>query len=72
MRFINLTTYGGHALWGFVSWAASSEFGTWWLGIWRWRLIVRAPFNEPLFSERYGYTKTLRIGGWRIQSRLVS
>jgi hypothetical protein len=71
-RFMNPTTKGGHIFWGLLSWAGSAEWGTWWLGIWRWRLLVKAPWNEPVFSERYGYTKTLRIGGgWRVQSRLV-
>lgn len=52
-------------------WAGSKRSGVWWVGVWRWRLIVRAPWNEPLFSERYGLTKYLRLFGWRITSRRV-
>ena len=72
MRFMNLTSQGGHVLWGLVCWAGSSEWGTWWFGLGRWRLILKAPWNEPLFSERYGYCTYIRLGaGWRIRSRLV-
>lgn len=72
MRFMNPTTYGGHAFWGVLCWSASYESGTWWLGIGRWRLILRAPWNALLFSERYGHTWTLKLGfGWRVRSRLV-
>jgi len=55
-----------------LSWSANKDFGVWWLGIGRWRLILRAPWDEPLFSECYGHASTLPLGfGWRIQSRLV-
>ena len=72
MRFMNPVARGGHIFWGLLCWAWSWEWGTWWLGVWRWRFIVKAPWNEPLFSERYGFTWTMPIGfGWRIQFRLV-
>lgn len=51
------------------------DFGTCgvaWLGIFRFRVFLRAPWNEPLFSERYGFTTTFRLGrGWRIQFRMA-
>jgi hypothetical protein len=54
------------------AWAGSSRWGTWWIGVGRWRLIIKAPWNEPLFSERYGFIFTVCVGfGWRVQSRLV-
>jgi hypothetical protein len=72
MRFMNLVAEGGHILWGFFCWSVSRGWGTWWFGIWRWRMIVKAPWNAPLFSERYGHTTTLRLGfGWRVTFRLV-
>lgn len=62
--------------WQFRLWrlifTGSREFGTWWLGLGPVRLILRAPWNEPLFSERYGHTKTIKIGGgWRVQGRVL-
>jgi hypothetical protein len=72
MRFMNPVVEGGHIFWGMVCWASSREWGTWWLGIGRSRMIVKAPWNAPLFSERYGHTKTFKIGGgWRVQFRRV-
>lgn len=72
MRFANLTRHGGHFAWGLVSWAAAEDLGTCWLGILRFRAILKAPWREPLFSERYGRTTTLRLGkGWRITFRLA-
>jgi hypothetical protein len=53
-------------------WAGSVQVGTWWVGIGRWRAIIKAPWNEPLFSERYGLTTTYRLGfGWRAQFRAI-
>jgi hypothetical protein len=72
MRFMNPTSQGGHAFWGLLCWAGSTEWGTWWLGIWRWRMILKAPWNEPLFSERYGHATFVRLGfGWRVRFRLA-
>lgn len=70
---MNLTLHGGHALWGAVCWClGSNDSGSWWIGLWRWRLILKASWSMPLFSERYGKTATLKLGfGWRITSRLV-
>jgi hypothetical protein len=73
VRFMNLTKTGGHVFWGFICWAVGENWiGSWWVGLWRWRLILKAPWSEPLFSERYGHTWTLRLGfGWRLQSKLA-
>lgn len=73
MRFMNQTKTGGHALWGLVCWAVGNNYiGSWWIGLGRSRLILKAPWNGPLFSERYGLTKTFKIGGgWRLQFRRV-
>lgn len=72
-RFMNLEQHGGHAFWGAVCWClGNNDIGSWWVGLWRWRLILKASWNTPLFSERYGKTATLNLGfGWRITSRLV-
>lgn len=73
MRFMNPTKVGGHVLWGLVCWAVGgNHIGSWWIGLGRWRLILKAPWNDPLFSERNGFTWTMPVGfGWRVQSRLV-
>lgn len=61
------------SLWRVLILTGSREMGTWWLGIGPLRLIIRAPWNAPLFSERYGHTKTLKIGGgWRLQGRRLT
>lgn len=55
-----------------IGWAGSWSWGTWWLGVGRWRLIVKAPWNRPLFSERNGYQKVHRLPfGWRWYTRMV-
>lgn len=47
-----------HGVWGFLA------FG-WWG-------ILRAPWDVPLFSERYGYEKYTRLcAGWRFKVRRV-
>ena len=52
-----------------IGWSASYEYGVWWLGILRWRIMLKAPWNEPLFSERYGYRRViLKYRGWRVLS----
>lgn len=56
----------------FICWNFNKEYGQWWLGVGRWRLFLKAPWCEPLFSERYGMTKHFRLGGgWRIGSRMI-
>ncbi len=45
-----------------------SRNGVWWVGLWKARLFLKAPWYEPLFSERYGYYG-LRVPlgfGWRV------
>lgn len=50
----------------------SAKYGIWWLGLYRWRLMLKASWNEPLFSERYGGRFTIHLpSGWRLQSFLV-
>lgn len=72
-RFVNPALFGGHAFWGLVCWCLDGhELGSWWVGVWRWRLILKASWNEPLFSERYGKVASLKLGfGWRIISKVV-
>ncbi len=36
-----------------------------------WWLHIKAPWCEPLFSERYGYAKWRRAFGWRAQFRRI-
>lgn len=49
-----------------LSWAFSTEYGVWWVGCGRGRFQIKAPWNEPLFSERYGHARFIRLGGgWR-------
>lgn len=49
----------------YLSW----KHGTFWVRIWRYGIRVKAPWNRPLFSERYGYTKPMiEIKGWRVFS----
>lgn len=71
-RFANLVQHGGHVAWGLFSWAWGNEFNAWWIGIGRFRAIMKSPRCAPLFSERYGHTTTLYLGrGWRITFRVV-
>lgn len=63
---------GWQATWWIFALTSSRELGVWWLGIGRFRLILKAPWNRPLFSERYGLTRTLRlVSGWRVQVRTI-
>lgn len=55
-----------------LGWAGSYSWGTWWVGAGRFRLILKAPWNAPMFSERYGYTRYMPLGfGWRVTARMV-
>jgi hypothetical protein len=41
-----------------------------WLRVGRYVLILRRPDDQPLFSDRYGHVRVLRLGrGWRITAR---
>jgi len=34
--------------------------------------LLRAPWDPPLFSERYGYLRPrIKLGGWRFFSRIL-
>lgn len=70
---MNLEREGGHAAWGLVSWCVPNDgAGIWWFGLLRFRVILKAPWRQPMFSERYGHTTTLRLGwGWRVTFRLA-
>ncbi len=38
-----------------------------WFRAFGYGLMIRSPWNRPLFSERYGYAfPTARILGWRL------
>ena len=55
-----------------IDWSACKTSGVWWVGFGPWRLMVKAPWSRPLFSELYGLKPTLRLPfGWRIQSFVV-
>lgn len=55
-----------------MSHAFSREHGIWWVGVGRARIILKAPWNRPLFSERYGFVKRLPLGfGWRLLFRTI-
>lgn len=49
--------------------------GSWKFGEWSFRykkfiLQLKAPWNTPLFSERYGYSKPVfKLGEWRLLHR---
>lgn len=46
---------------------ASWHYGIWSIRIGRRMLMLKAPWNEPLFSERYGFNKTLlACRDWRL------
>lgn len=44
----------------------SRESGIAWFRINGYGLMFKAPWNEPLFSERYGLRKFIGIRGWRV------
>lgn len=52
---------------GRYGWCASRTHGIWWIRLGRYLFSIKAPRNEPLFSERYGgYTLRIPLGsGWR-------
>lgn len=55
------------------AWAGSYEYGTWWVGIGRWRLIVNGPWNEPRgFRNDTGLQKNNLGFGWRVKSCMVN
>jgi len=51
-----------------IAWCAAWKSGVWWVRSQRSLLILRASWNDPLFSERYGYYAfRLPLGfGWRL------
>lgn len=41
--------------------------GVWWFRLFGSGLLLRAPWDSPLFSERYGYQKPkMKFKGWRL------
>jgi len=44
----------------------SREYGIAWFRVRGYGLMIKAPWNEPLFSERYGYRKFVGLFGWRV------
>jgi len=49
-----------------LCWALSQGYGAWWIGCGNARFQIKAPWCEPLFSERYGHARFLKLGGgWR-------
>lgn len=48
----------------------SWEYGSWFIRLPFGILLLKAPWNEPLFSERYGHVRVLaRVCGWRLIAR---
>lgn len=56
---------------GPISWVLSPMYGVWWVGFGRARLMLKSPKNPPLFSERHGLDRYVRLGGsgagWRVR-----
>ncbi len=50
----------------FSRYSVNAKYGIWWFRILGYGLIMRAPWNKPLFSERYGYRKVIKFKNWRI------
>jgi len=51
---------------------ASWTYGLWMVRMFGYFIRLRAPWNEPLFSERNGYDPVIPLGfGWRITIRKV-
>ena len=46
--------------------AGSKAYGIWWFRIMGYGLVLKASWTQPLFFERYGYRKFLKLFGWRI------
>lgn len=47
--------------------SASWEYGKFWFRIWTgWGMVLKAPWCEPVFSERSGYIKFFPKKGWRV------
>lgn len=49
-----------------IQYSFHRKLGVWWFRIFGVGLILRAPWDQALFSERYGYRKYLRAFGWRV------
>lgn len=51
----------------FIGFSSGLKGGSWGFRIMGYGLLLKAPWNAQLFSERYGYRKTVNLGfGWRI------
>ena len=51
----------------FTGWIGSIERGCWWFRVRGYGLMLKARWNEPLFSERNGFYKYARFCGWRLR-----
>lgn len=52
---------------GYVSACMAIDHGIWWIRIPLGVAALKAPWNAPLFSERYGFKRRLPLGfGWRL------
>lgn len=47
----------------------SWRYGIWWVRFFGRGYVIRAPWNPPLFSERYGHRLPIVIlRGWRLSN----
>ncbi len=58
---------------GWVGYCWAPTQGVFWLAIRSWRLVLRAPWSHPMFSERYGFKRAfMRLRGWRLFAHFVT
>lgn len=51
-----------------LAWCFHRESGVFWIGTGRLRISLKAPWNDPLPSERFGGAKHIPlVGGWRVR-----
>ena len=52
--------------WSWLHWHRSP--GLFWVRVFGWGIHASSyALHRPLFSERNGYLRVLRIGGWRVR-----
>lgn len=50
-----------------MNYDSNPKYGQWWLRVFGRVITLKAPWCEPLFSERFGIDKPFRLGfGWRL------